>query len=427
MTPKHVTAALLAAAIVAGPAGRAAADGDAIVGGIIGGIIGGAIVNEANKNRRTNPAPANNAAANEQRAQNREVQTALNYFGFNAGTPDGVFGRNTRTAVSSYQLHLGYPPTGQLTDFERDFLLSSFRRAQAGGANTLQMIAATPGGAAGLLVVWRDEMAGRVVPAPVLPAPQPTPTPTLPVIAEVPAQPALPNFMAQGGTEASLASFCNKVGLLTNTNGGFTTLANLRDPDTALSEQFCLARTYAIATGEELAARITGFTSAQIEAQCRGLGQSVAGPVGALSLRPADQVVAETAAFIRQAGVPAAQLAGSAKVCLSIGYRTDSMEMAVGSALLLVGLGETVYGELLGHHLMQGMGASQRPDLARDWYSIGLSAIDAGRPPVFAPGQPERTELIRAAVFGVDTRRNVGNAKASEPVKNTLPRVQANP
>lgn len=55
--------------------------------------------------------------------------------------------------------------------------------------------------------------------------------------------PALPTFMAQETTQVSLASQRNKVSLLTNTKGGYTTVAAMQRPNFALNEQFCLAWT----------------------------------------------------------------------------------------------------------------------------------------------------------------------------------------
>ena len=77
---------------------------DALIGGIIGGVIGGAISN-SNKQRssapkRTYTAAAKPSISSAQRESNRQAQVALNYFGFNAGTPDGVMGRNSRAAIS---------------------------------------------------------------------------------------------------------------------------------------------------------------------------------------------------------------------------------------------------------------------------------------------------------------------------------------
>lgn len=119
----------VAASMVAIPGTRAAADfADGLVGGLVGGAVSGVIVNESAKARERNRAtttttaprktyraPVNSVA----RQQVREEQTSLNYFGFPAGTPDGVRGRNTRNAVSQFQAHMGYPATGYLADYER--------------------------------------------------------------------------------------------------------------------------------------------------------------------------------------------------------------------------------------------------------------------------------------------------------------------
>lgn len=432
MTPKHFTMALITAAMATAPALPAAArGGDAIVGGIIGGIIGGAIANEAAKNKRK-VATKSVRINTSQREDNRRVQTALNYFGYNAGTPDGALGANSRRAVSSFQLALGYPVTGQLTQFEHDFLLSSYERAQLGGANTLAMIAQDPQGASGLLVSWRDELVaggagtrsgaslgsgmplapgaaapGAVVASapPVAVAPVPiAPAPVAPAagqVAGMSAGAALPDFFGQGGAvAASLASHCNQVSLLTGTNGGYTTLASMTDPDQALNEQFCLARTYAITTGEGLVAQIQGVSPGAVAEQCKAFGPVMAGPVAALALQAPADVLAEAGTVIRGTGMAPAQLAGTARICLSVGYRTDDMAVATGSALILTALGEGPYAELLGHHLMRGFGTVANPGKAKAWFQLGLDALDAGQPPAFAPGQPERSDLIRAVVFG---------------------------
>jgi len=118
MVTKKILVAALATA-VALPASQAAADfKDGLVGGLVGGAVSGIIVNESAKARerkrstvtRTYRAPVNTV----ERQQIRETQTALNYFGFPAGTPDGVRGRNTRNAASQFQAHMGYPATGYL-------------------------------------------------------------------------------------------------------------------------------------------------------------------------------------------------------------------------------------------------------------------------------------------------------------------------
>src|SRR6056297_2612160 len=170
MVSKRILILALAASIAL-PAGRAAADfADGLVGGLVGGAVSGIIVNESAKARerkrsttvtrsapkRTYRAPSNSVA----RQQVREEQAALNYFGFPAGTPDGVRGRNTRNATSQFQAHMGYPATGYLAEYERQFLISSYYRAQSGGAATAQMIAQRGMGTRGLLHAYRDQAAG---------------------------------------------------------------------------------------------------------------------------------------------------------------------------------------------------------------------------------------------------------------------------
>ncbi len=412
----------LVVAMAVGRADAVYADNSGLVGGIIGGIIGGAIVNEANKShrrtttvKRARTSSKASGISSAQREANREVQVALNQFGYPVGTPDGSLGPKSRAAISEYQVLLGYPPTGQLTDYERALLVTTYHRTVAGGPLVAQTISTHPLGIRGMLLVQRDEMAG-VVPAQtgvgtgVLAAATPEqpeePAAVLPsLVAEAPAADpnALPSFMATNTAQVSLASQCNKISLVTNTNGGYTTAAGMTDPMFALSEQFCLARTYAMATGEELAAKAAGFTPAQITEQCQAFGPALKDQVAALSLQPRDQVLAGVQAFVLKSGMSPAQLSGTAKVCLGVGYTTDNMDVAIGSALLLTALGEGAYGELLGHHLSQGYGANVRPDLALDWYDTGLAAMGAGAA-IFAPGVADRPEIIRKAAFTIGGR-----------------------
>jgi peptidoglycan hydrolase-like protein with peptidoglycan-binding domain len=426
---KQFAMACLAASLTVSSVGQAAADGGDVAAGFIGGLIGGALLNEASKNRQKRTVVRRTYVNSATREQNRQVQTALNYFGFPAGAADGVLGSRSRSAISQYQAHLGYPVTGHLSTYERDFLVGSYHRAIAGGAVTSQMIASNPMGARGLLTTYQQQLAttNSMTPTPVPPsttvviapqtvpvappapapvaAPEPAPAPAPAPTVEASAKPkaALPNFMGQSGGQ-SLASHCNKVSLLTNTNGGFTTAASMTDANFALNEQFCLARTYAIAEGEELADKVGTLSPEEIAGQCASFGPVLKDYVAAASLKPEDEVLKDVGSFVLETGMSPQQLAGTAKICLSVGYRTDNMDVAIGSALILVVLGEEVYAELLGHHLSQGFGTSRRADLAIDWYEKGLSAADKGEAAVFAPGQPERADLIRKAAYQIGGR-----------------------
>ena len=227
--------------------------------------------------------------------------------------------------------------------------------------------------------------------------PQPAPQ-TIIVAAPTEAPSVLPNF---GGTgeAVSLASHCITISLQTITYGGFTQANAVSDPDFALSEQFCLARTYAVETGQELAGSVTGVSASQIEANCGAFGALLSAQSGSLSTKGRDAVVADVANFVVQSGQQPASLAGTAKICLGVGYRTDDMAVALGSALILTSVGEGAYGELMGHHLSQGFGVAKSAEQAKPWYEMGMDAVDAGAA-VFSPGQPERVEVIRAAMNG---------------------------
>lgn len=408
--------ALVAASLIALPAERVEADaGDFIAGAVIGGIIGANAKKQRRTTRRTYRKKTTKRRSSIPSTQEgRLIQSSLNYFGFDAGTVDGQLGRKSRQAVSQFQAYLGYPVTGQLSPFELNLLTSSYNRAQAGGQATLVAAANNPEGVRGLLKTYRSEMAGTTavagtapvatvapqpVPVTVTPAPAPAAVPSFgatTTTAAAAGASALPGFLG-AGTQASLTAHCNQVSLVTNTNGGFVTLTSMTDPNTALNEQFCLARTYAIARSEEMAGKVPGFTPDQIAAQCEGFGPAMKEYVAALAQKPRDVIVGETASFVQSTGMPPAQLAGTARICMGVGYRKDNMDVAVGSALLLYTMGETVYGELMGHHLSQGFGPAKNVELAAPWYEASLTALDNGATAVFNPGQPERTDLIRNA------------------------------
>lgn len=463
MKIRKLTLISLAASVMLVQPQQVTAGADDIVGGVIGGIIAGGIMSQANKPKRTyttrSTAPRMSSA---QRQQNRQVQTSLNYFGFPAGVADGVLGSRSRSAISEFQMYIGYTPTGYLSDFEQNFLIQSYTRAQAGGFATQQTVASLPDGPRGLIRTYRDQQlqaarmqpyanatapvavavapqVAQVQPAPVAPttvvnvnpvpqqqvtvqtALQPTAPVAPPPIAEVAtAALSVPNFMADEA-ESSVTSHCNLVNLRTSSSGGYVTQASMGDPMIALDEQFCLARTYAIADGDELIRKVKGVTPAQIEQQCTQFGPLLKDHVSALSFKTPEQVMQDVGAFVLASGISPNQLKGTAEICLAVGYRTDNLDVTLGSALLLTVLGERPYAELMGHHLVQGFGTSRRNDLALTWYAVGLDALNAGASPVFAPGLPERNQLLRASVTSLVSSNGGGAATQTIPAATTAP------
>jgi len=60
-----------------------------------------------------------------------------------------------------------------------------------------------------------------------------------------------------------------------------------------------------------------------------------------------------------------------------------------------------------------------RPDLALAWYEMGLDATATPSAAVFAPGQPERNDLIRRAAFTIGGKAD--QAALPAPVPAALP------
>ncbi len=383
MLTKMLTTTGLVAALVLAPAERADADAAEFIGGaIIGGIIGHAL-SQGNSGTRGGTATRTVRPAIPSTQEGRETQTALNYFGFNAGVVDGQVGNGTRAAIERYQGAMGYPVNGlEFSAYQFDFLMDAYYWATNGGAGQTGLTNVS------LLYAYRDNVqnggsiqAAAPVAPPVTtvivtpPATGSTGTTTLASSAAA----AVPNLFAGASGAPSLANMCNGVMLQTSTNGGYATLANMPDPVFVLSEQYCVARTYAMAEGEDLMRGIVGLTQAQVTEQCGAFSTMLAAEIDRIGIAPRDVLMPEMASFAAGTGIPPAELSATARVCLSVGYTQDDMRMAVGSALVLTALGEAAYGELMGHHLQHGFGADERPDMAVAWYDASLAArLDRG-------------------------------------------------
>lgn len=485
----------LAAAMALTPAAPAIAND--FLGGVVTGVILHGLANQPRK-------PRGGGVSASTRAKNAETQTALNYFGFDAGSPDGVMGRKSQTATIGLQSYLGMPATGNMTEFERDILVGAYHRGIAGSAETMRMTAKDPDGVRVLLAVQRDLMAGGGTPQrrvgyaglPIevsdaideiadssdpsaeqllqragfiqladlnsdgntdyildtsvsgssfwcnvqqcktivfvsvadgyrrnnllMHEPQPASFDCNGGVCNVRADAADPApapsagggaVMASAGqssgsslpmfntasAQPALSSHCGKISLLTNSNGGFTLASDIRNPDFALNEQFCLARTFAITEGESLIQNSAGVSQADVEAQCPAFGDALAAHVADLGVKPVTSVVEAVSGFARDNGLSAGQMAASVKICLAVGYRTDDMKTALGTSLLLIAFGEMPYAELIGHHLSQGYGTGKHSKLAAGWYDLALTALDNGAIPAFAPSQPDRIEVLRQA------------------------------
>ncbi len=186
---KALTAAVFTVSLAAFPAPEARADAGDVVGGlIVGGLIGAAIANDQNSRRNNAGNSAGNGGGTVYHGipatqMGRDTQTALNYFGFNAGSVDGQIGGGTRSAIERYQATMGYPVNGRdYPSYQYDNLMDAYYWAVNGGSAQTGLVG-TP-----LLVHYRNAQIAPPQQPQVVVVPQAGQQPAPQVVAQPPAQ-----------------------------------------------------------------------------------------------------------------------------------------------------------------------------------------------------------------------------------------------
>lgn len=394
------------------------------------------------------PSQAQIAAREERRA----IQGALNSFGFDAGTPDGVFGPRTRSAVSAYQEVIGAPTTGELTADQQRVLIDTEAAMQAGAVQGQDAIMAQEGPRGLLRAAVDPTFAAQFAPqqppqsgaqplitglaplpmlTPAAPltsegarAPLPVLTPTTPQGAEnagttpLPGLAPLPELTPSGRSAQtaglaplaplpslvprpvamSIAGRCAQVEAKI-VEAGVLQDANTRNPEQALSEQFCIARGAAITEGKVQMAT-SGVTGATLASACANMKATYSTRLATVPFGSPEQVTEMAQELSSEAGLSDLTKAlDFGRMCLSLAYEQDDGPMAISAALVMVAAAETPYGEIVGHHLREGLGLPSKPSVAGQWYDVSMSALEAGATPAFAPESSDiRVEIIRAAM-----------------------------
>jgi len=299
------------------------------------------------------------AAAAAQRIENQQVQTALNFFDFDAGVVDGVLGRQSRTAVSAFQSFLDMPPSGRLLDSEKSFLLDAFDHVINGDEETRKQIA--------LNLVSAQEVLKNLYLGenPPLEEAEPLPMPALP------------------GAQPSMRAFCTGI-----------EAADLID---LVKAQFCNLRQLAIEDGLDLLETAPNEQPAEkVLVQCRVFAESMAGNIARMESTEAGAFVSEMAAWSSDTGVSPENLSRIAKTCLGVGYVFDDSEVAVASALALTGLSQPAYAEIMAYHVAFGLGLGGNENYTggSGWLEVAISSLPEGMVELTGQESSQRAAII---------------------------------
>ncbi|MBV1896094.1 MAG: peptidoglycan-binding protein [Rhodobacteraceae bacterium] len=383
-------------------------------------LLGIGIITQQNKKKNNSgggsrsSGSSNNAAYNAQRQQNREVQSALNAFNFPVGVVDGDLGPRSQAAIGDYQSYMGYPRTGYLDDYQRQTLVGGAQRLNAGGGNAYPQVVANEG-TRGLLKAFADpgyadrtygnQNQGQY-------AAQNSnqgnngqnygnnnqPQKLTPITPDNGGAIA-PLDLTLGQTSNSMATHCELVSGLTQANQGLQLAGSISDPEQALDEQFCEARSYAMTESQSMVANAR-VSEEQIVGNCTAIADKMAPARFALANQDLKVVAANAQEISDQLfqGDTGTSI-GYGKICLGVGYRQDNAEIALGGALLMLAAGEMPYSEIMGHHLRQGFGVNRATVASTNWYNAALVSMDQGAEPAFLPGKTvQRNNIIRHAI-----------------------------
>jgi hypothetical protein len=311
--------------------------------GFLAGLFGNG------QNNRSQP-----AVSSGQRRVNRAVQNALNFFGFDAGPVDGIFGRKSRAAASEFQAFLDYEATGRLTREESQFLLTSFNEI----ANKDEALALK----VSLGLVSAQDLLKALAEGET-------------VVAELPEEPA------QIGP-LSMRDMCVNIGA--------------SGPIDLLKAQFCNLRQLAIEQSDFLIeTSLNGQSVEPVMGECRLFTAEMRPQFQQLATMDSTEMLAEMDLWVLRAGVAGEKLTRLSETCLGVAYKNDNSEAALASLLVLGGLKNAIYIELTGYHLALELGPefTESPH-ARSWMEAAVAAQTDENIALTAQTSAQRTDVL---------------------------------
>ena len=308
-----------------------------------------------NQNNRSAPAVSTN-----QRRLNRAMQTALNFFEFDAGTVDGIFGRKSRAAASAYQTFMGYEATGHLTREEGQFLLTAYNEiALKDEALALKV---------SLGLVESQDLLRALAEGNI-------------TVAEAPEDP-----LPEG--PVSMRALCVNIGAA--------------GPTDLLKAQFCNLRQLAIEQADFLIeTSLNGQSAEPVYGECRLFTIEMRPQIERILATDGPALVSDMDLWVRRSGVSNEKLARLSETCLGVAYKQDDPEAALASLLALTGLKDAIYIELMGYHMALEI-ADSPGDFARaqGWMEAAVAAQPEGAVSLTAQSSDLRVAVL-ADVLGI--------------------------
>ena len=391
----------LAAGLTVSDATPVRASKDGFIAGIAAGVIGAAIISNSKKKKRSGSQPHRKRYSNPAVRGDANVQRALNAFGFDSGTPDGLFGKRTRAAIRRYQAKRGDEVSGYLTKTQKAELLAAYARLGAansgdvfggGGNNTVQdpngTTVATVGSGASMASFLATLGSDATVTTTAFTDETQSPT-TTPQQPEVPAAPLVVR-LCDDPTVAQLAEF--------DARGGAENATNV------FAQSFCTARSYTLANSARLVEAAGSFDPVAARAGCTNYANQQAATIEELLSRPAATVAAELNARM-VTGTPEQTVAArnNFAVCLGLMQADGDMERALTYATLMVGVGDGAHGELVAEQYALGLGTPQDTARATDWLNFTVSALDAEAPALVDVDDYDHVPLLLALADSAPT------------------------
>lgn len=306
------------------------------------------------------------------------IHHALVDFGFLQGLCVELRRGMTRAAIRDFQAYMTFPATGILTAWEEDLLREAHVDLLAGVGVAYPVVMAQVG-PRGLLQIRRDPAFAERFP----PLAAGTPLPLI-------GSPMLPPGWK------TPEHICEAISLFLQIHPAGTKSPDV-SPGSKPSILFCEARDAAVAMGQRELARFA-TSEEEIADRCGLIEASYADVVLALSAVEPDEVLFRAAAVSEPLGLTDPETGRAyGEICLGLGYEQDDALMALTATLVLLGAGERGYGELVAHHLREGMGVPASPEAARTWYAWTLDALEAGAEALFDTGtRADGSDVIRA-------------------------------